>query len=135
VARLDEVQAYKREHSSNMVKGFISTILPDLKQRLMAFESAIRGCDGRIDNPLSLLEMAKNSLAGQAFWGTHELFEKGLSKESQELLDFAQALDPSWPSRPEWKRFMLKRRLGLRIWKFINPLAEFLRNKKNFYHG
>jgi glycosyltransferase involved in cell wall biosynthesis len=130
VARLDEIQAYKREHSTNMVKGFTATILPDLKQRLMAFESAIRICNGRIGDSDLLLEMARTSLAGQAFWGAHSLFEEGFASESKELSDFAIVLDPSWASRPDWKRLMFKRKLGARVWKLINPFVEYFRNQK-----
>ena len=69
VARLDAVQAFKREHQNNMAKDFTPTILPDLQQRRLAFESVVYQYAENIENPDELLKKSNQSLAYQAFWG------------------------------------------------------------------
>jgi hypothetical protein len=131
VAKLNEVQAFKRQHPGNMAKKFTRTILPDLKQRRLAFESALKGCDGKFNNANELLEIAVRSLADHAFWVAQEFFEIGCIAESNALLGYALTLDASWASRAEWKRFRLKRWFGPKIWKLINSIPEFSRGKSN----
>jgi len=96
VAHLNAVQAFKREHQNNMAKDFTQTILPDLRQRKLAFESVIYQYIGQIKNPKELLIYSNQSLANQAFWGAHALFEGGNIKLCNELLDFTLDLDPSF---------------------------------------
>lgn len=109
VGELDAVQAFKREHSCNMAKGFTPTILPDLKQRRRAFESVMEEYADRIEGGDSLLRLAHKALAGHAFWGAHSAFERGHPELCEELLAFALDLDSTWRARPEWLRLYLKR--------------------------
>lgn len=127
VARLDAVQAFKREHQNNMAKGFTPTILPDLEQRKLAFENVVYQYAGRIENSNELLKCSNQSLAYQAFWGAHTLFEKGNIKLCNELLDFTLILDPYFSSKIEWKKFKLKRRMGPQLWNLLEPVIKALR--------
>lgn len=127
VSRLDAVQAFKREHQNNMAKDFTPTILPDLQQRRLAFKSVVDQYAKNIENSDKLLKKANQSLAHQAFWGSHTLFEKGKIKLCNELLDFALSLDPSFSSKMEWRKFKLKRRMGPQLWNLIEPVIKSLR--------
>lgn len=130
VARLDVVQAFKREHQNNMAKDFTPTILPDLQQRRLAFESVVYQYAEYIENPSQLLKKSNQSLAYQAFWGAHALFEKGNTELCKELLDFALSLDPSLSSKREWRKFKIKRRMGPQFWNLLEPLIKVFRWQK-----
>jgi Glycosyl transferase family 2 len=125
IGRIDAVQAYKREHANNMVKQFTDTIVPDLQQRMLAFESALCGCRELLSDAEALLKMARGSLADQAFWSAHRAFDNGRGELVPELLELAAEWDSAWPSRPAWQRFQWKRRFGLRGWKMIEPVVAF----------
>lgn len=126
VTRLDRIQAFKREHQDNMAKDFTLTILPDLQQRRLAFESVIDQYAENIENPDDLLKKSNKSLAYQAFWGAHTLFEKGNIKLCNELLDFTLSLDPSFSSKMEWRKFKIKRKMGSQLWNLLDSMIKRL---------
>jgi hypothetical protein len=130
VARVSAVQAFKREHAANMVKQYTPTILPDLEQRVAAFESALREYASQINCAEELLDKAGKSLAEQAFWGAHALFEEGRTGPSDQLLAFVLRLDASWSGRQEWRRMLWKRRIGPRLWGVLEPIVTLRRSKK-----
>lgn len=127
VGVLAVVQAFKREHSANMWKQFAPKILPDLRQRLLAFESAFTEMGDQIDNAHELLGKARERLSDQAFWGAHAVFERGESSLVQELLDLAVELNPEMRDSDHWQKFVWKRRLGLGAWRAIEPVISILR--------
>ena len=127
VCCVEAVQAYKRDHSSNMIKQFVPTILPDLRQRKLAFEMALASGTAQIADARELLGLALRRLAGQAFWGAHTAFERGDLHLVSDLLALAQSMDPGWPGSPEWRRFGWKRRLGPRGWLMVEPLLKLVR--------
>lgn len=129
IGRIDAVQAYKREHANNMVKQFTQIIVPDLQQRMLAFESALCGCRELLRDAEGLLRLARGSLAEEAFWSAHRALESGRGELVQELLEMAAEWDSAWPSRPEWQRFEWKRRVGLKGWRMIEPVVTFLRRR------
>jgi glycosyltransferase involved in cell wall biosynthesis len=128
IGRIDAVQAYKREHANNMVKQFTDTIVPDLQQRMLAFESALCGCRELVRDPAGLLRLARDSLAEEAFWSANRAFENGRGELVQELLEMAAEWDSTWRSRPAWQRFQWKRRAGSRAWRMVEPVVTFLRH-------
>jgi hypothetical protein len=129
IGRIDAVQAYKREHANNMVRQFTDTIVPDLQQRMLAFESALCGCRELLSDAEGLLKMARGSLADQAFWSAHRAFENGRGELVRELLEIAAEWDSAWPSRLAWQRFEWKRRIGLRGWRMIEPVVTLRRRR------
>jgi glycosyltransferase involved in cell wall biosynthesis len=90
VAKVNQVQAFKREHSHNMLKQFTPTILPDLRQRKQAFESAFRECASLLEDADELLSKAKRSLSNHAFWGAHTAFVQGQNDFTEALLCFCE---------------------------------------------
>lgn len=127
VAMVPTVQAFKREHSANMLKQFTPKILPDLKQRFLAFESAFVELRDQIANADELLAKATQRISDQAFWGAHALFERGDVEFVQQLLDFALELNPRLEDSRQWRRFVWKRRMGLGTWRAISGLTRGLR--------
>jgi hypothetical protein len=127
VARINAVQCFKRAHPANMIKQYATTVLPDLLQRRLAFDVSLTDHAPRIVGAAELLGRARVALAGQAFWGAHRMFERGDLDLTSALLDLAVELDPAWPSRPAWRRFGWKRRLGPRVWHMLAPLAKHVR--------
>jgi hypothetical protein len=110
-----------------MIKQYATTVLPDLLQRRLAFDVSLTDHATRIVGAAELLGRARVALAGQAFWGAHRMFERGDLDLTSALLDLAVELDPAWPSRPAWRRFGWKRRLGPRVWHMLAPLAKHVR--------
>lgn len=127
VGVLPMVQAFKREHSSNMLKQFTPKILPDLRQRLLAFESAFGEIGREVPNGGVSLGKAKQRLGSQAFWGAHAMFERGDLSVVQDLLDFAVQLDPTVKDSRHWRKFVWKRRLGTGVWRVLGHALESMR--------
>lgn len=112
-----------------MAKQFTHSVLPDLQQRMLAFESALYESRDLLADVEGLLKMARGSLAEEAFWSANRAFESGRAEVVQELLEAAAEWDSAWPSRPEWKRFEWKRRAGLKAWRMIEPVVTLLRRR------
>lgn len=127
VAVLPNVQAFKREHSANMLKQFTPKILPDLRQRLLAFESAFAEIGREVPHADELFAKALQQLGSQAFWGAQTMFEKGCTSAVQDLLDLAIQLDPSVKDTVHWRRFVWKRRLGPEMWRLLRPVLASVR--------
>ena len=127
VGRIHAVQAFKRAHPGNMIKQYATTILPDLLQRKLAFEVSLHDHAAAIADVEALRARARQVLARHAFWGAHELFERGTPEPIDRLLALAVELDPSWRDGPQWRRLAWKRRIGSRLWRLLQPLLRRLR--------
>ena len=127
VCRIDADQAYKRLHAVNMQYAYIEPVLGDLRHRKAAFEVLFRDHGERIAERRRLERLVSRALGMQAFWAASTAFDGGDLALSQQLLDFARGLDPELPTRPEWRRLVVKRRLGPRAWRVVRPVADFVR--------
>ena len=128
VYRIEADQAYKRRHQANMQHAYMDAMIDDLRQRKAVFEVLFRDYGERIDQRKRLESSAFRSLGIVGFWEASRAFDRCDLTGCQELLDFALALDPELCARPEWARFVLKRRFGPKVWRIVRPLADLLRS-------
>ncbi len=126
VARLDAVQAFKRMHGTNMQYQYVATQLPDLKQRLGAFEAALGGIDAGREP--SALRCARTALAKEAFWAASAAFDRKEGPACTALLNWALGLDPSLATGRAYTRLAWKRRLGPLLWSVVSPLVQASRH-------
>jgi glycosyltransferase involved in cell wall biosynthesis len=129
VARLQAHQAYKRMHAANMQHDYVGPALAHLEQVRAAFDSFFDGDGRRLANGDELRRRALRYLAGEAFWSASGAFDQGDAAACDRLLDFALRLSPDLPLQPAWGRLRWKRRLGVRVWGVLGPLADRLRGK------
>jgi hypothetical protein len=130
VGCVEAVQAFKRIHGANMQCDYVSTAVPDLEQRRLAFESGLRGSEQRLPGCHDMLGQVTKALADEAFWAASKAFERGDAAMCREILAYGLGLDPSLRGRPEWRRLQLKRRLGPALWTLIRPVVDALRSRK-----
>jgi hypothetical protein len=129
VCRIEEDQACKRMHATNIQHQFLETALGDLQQRQAAFSFLFREHVTCIADAERLEGITARSLGAAGFWAASEAFDRGELALCQRLLDFAVATDPELRSRSEWARFAFKRGLGPRFWRMIRPTVDFFRGR------
>jgi glycosyltransferase involved in cell wall biosynthesis len=127
VGILGAEQAFKRAHGQNMQVEFVTTVLPDLKQREEAFETFFARDGSRFGDCAELLQLARMSLASEAFWAASKAFDRGENAECDMLLKYARTLDAELPAKNCWRRLSWKRGLGSRTWRAVRPLVDRLR--------
>jgi glycosyltransferase involved in cell wall biosynthesis len=127
VGNLDEIQAYYRQHDTNMSHDWFSAPLADWRQRKAAFDTLFREQGESMPDPDSLRRKADRGLSWSAFWAASKAFEAGNPERCQEILDFALGLNPGLRDRPEYARLRWKRRAGRRVWSVLRPMVELVR--------
>jgi glycosyltransferase involved in cell wall biosynthesis len=110
VCALDAVQAFRRLHPRAMSLRF--TPLERLVEQRKAFEAHFRQYEGSRVEVGRSRPVVNRTIAENAFWAGVRAFEAGGARECDKFLAFAAALDPEVVSRPPWRRFRWKRRLG-----------------------
>jgi glycosyltransferase involved in cell wall biosynthesis len=131
VAVIDAEQAYKRMHGENMQVEYVSRRLRGIDQQWRAFELFFEREASFLPDADRSRDIARRSIANQAFWAAHEAFESGACNQCDELLAFARDHDPELPNGLAWTRFAWKRRLGSRFWNVVRPLIDRLRKGRH----
>jgi glycosyltransferase involved in cell wall biosynthesis len=124
VLHLDAIQAYKRNHRTNMSKPFVQDLLPDLAQRRLAFETVLRDLPDSAEEERRLLHDALRAVAKEAFWAAHAVFERGQAAACDRLLRFAAEGDPSLVESASWTRLHWKRRMGRTAWRLVDQMRK-----------
>jgi glycosyltransferase involved in cell wall biosynthesis len=130
VARLRAHQAYKRMHAGNMQHQYVGPAPGHLEQMAAAFEAFFEGAGRRLANANQLRGRALRRLAEEAFWSANWAFDRGDDAACGRLLDYALRLSPAVRAQPAWSRLRWKRRLGVRLWGVLGPLANRLRRNQ-----
>lgn len=128
VVMIDTVQAFKRVHSENMQNQFVSKMLPDILQRKNAFDSFFVKYGFLFNNSKELQQRYHKALAANAFWDAQKAFIHGNLDVVDELLDVVVQWDPTWPKRKEWRRLIVKRRIGYTAWHTIERFFSLFRS-------
>ena len=122
---IDADQAYKRMQAHNMQLAYLG--YGDLTQRLAAFDSFFDGAGSAYANREDLQKQVNASVAHQAFWAASAAFDLGHLEAFERLLSLAVELLPDLRTRPDWRRFQWKRRLGTKTWSVVGPMVTRLR--------
>jgi glycosyltransferase involved in cell wall biosynthesis len=127
VGEVDAVQAIKRVHSSNMSRQYFDEIIPDLDQKLAAFNSVLHHHGDGLQAASELKKMYTKSISDDAFWRAAHAFDAGNINMCNRLLTYAASIYPEVSTKPEWNRMVLKQRIGPGLWSLLRPLVDGLR--------
>lgn len=127
VAAIDAPQAFKRMHGQNMQVQYVSRAREDLRQRRLAFESALEDCQPLLPAASPFDQSFRRALSLEAFWAASTAFDKGDVADCEEWLKTARELDPFIVRRREWRRLSVKQRCGPRLWSVLQLCRERLR--------
>ncbi len=118
VCALDDIQAFRRLHKTNMSLGF--SPLRRLDEQRKAFEEHFRQFIPVRPEIVPLRAVMRRAIAEQAFWSGVRAFEAGKRDESEAFLEFSAGVAPDIVEWKSWKRFEWKRRLApARVWQWV----------------
>jgi glycosyltransferase involved in cell wall biosynthesis len=109
---LEALQAYKRQHDHAMHLAYVKTCVPDLEQRLLAFESAADSCRPLMEGVDELVTTARQALSREALWAAAAAFDRREGDTCRQTLELARRLDASVVQDTQWNRLKWKQRLG-----------------------
>ncbi len=121
-------QAVYRRHSNNMSLSYIEhNWLPDLEQRRAALDCFFQACGHALPDSMRLRRKMLHLLAGDAVSRASAAFNDGELEVSERLSAFALHTCPKAIRSLPWTKLALKRRLGLRAWRLLQPIADGIR--------
>ncbi len=135
VGALRAHQAYYRWHAANMSTRYYANLLSDQRERLRACTEVFRTWGGNFPQSGAWLAATSERLGEEAFWLAGRAFERGDLPESQECLRFAEEHYPGIRFTRPWWNFLIKRTLGPRLWKRIQPVVRSRRTTANTSSG
>ncbi len=115
VCELDQVQAFRRQHATNMSLQF--SPLARLEEQWKAFETHFRRFVGARPEIAPLEAVVGRAIAEQAFWSGVRAFEAGDSPACDRCLAFAVGICPEIGALRSWKRFEGKRMAPAWVWR------------------
>jgi hypothetical protein len=118
-------QAYYRVHGQNMSTTDFGGQLDDLRQRLVAYDSALAKCGELLPDADRLAATVRRRLARYALRRAYRAYDRGRTEvvPVDELVDFARACTPDADSLPEFRALRLRRRVGARTMPYLQPLV------------
>ena len=124
---LRAVQGYYRWHGRNMSAGYYAPLLRDRRERVLAFralESSFRAAVPEFD--VWFTSMC-DRLGTEAIWLAGDAFEAGDADGVRECMAFAAEVHSSLRQSSAWKKLQVKRLLGRRVWRRVQPILRRLR--------
>jgi glycosyltransferase involved in cell wall biosynthesis len=112
VACIDEIQAFRRLHRSNMSHGYHP--VQRLEEQLRAFETHLSDPNYAPRDAEYYRTIVRGTIAEAAFWTGAHAFERNQDAACTEALEFARSCDENIASTPSWSRMQWRRRLGPR---------------------
>lgn len=128
----DTVQALFRQHRLNVGKGFPHNSLAELDQRWTAFERFF-DATGEDRQRRQWEDRARRTVAAEARYSASRVFTGGGPDDVEELLAFADRIDPAGGGVVERSAWALRRRLGPAASKWfpgfhVRPVVHRTRN-------
>ncbi len=121
-------QAVYRQHGTNMSLSYMShDWLPDLKQRRIAFDCFFETCGHLLKDSVQLREEMHYLLAGYAVNMASKIFNDGKSEACKGLVEFALSTSTKITRSLPWGKFVCKRLLGFRAWRWLKALSALRR--------
>jgi glycosyltransferase involved in cell wall biosynthesis len=121
------VQGFYRRHEGNMSNQYYTALLSDQKERLRACSELIQRWGADFPESTQWRESSAHRLALEALWLANRAFDAGDVQTSTACLAFAEETYPELRRSRDWKRFAMKRRLGLVLWHRLYPFVDVAR--------
>jgi glycosyltransferase involved in cell wall biosynthesis len=122
VAALDSYQAVYRRHGSNMHNSY--TGVANLRQHLLAFESALASDSSKINTRTAMQERYNRGLAMGAIRAANHALNEDDRLRFQEAVSFAIEVYPRIRHTITWRGMHFRRLLGYRV---VNSLRKTLK--------
>ncbi|TKA12747.1 glycosyltransferase family 2 protein [Actinacidiphila oryziradicis] len=118
-------QAFYRVHGGNMSTVDFGGQLDDLRQRLIAYESVLDKCAGRIPDAERLSAAVHTRLARFALRRAYRAYDRGRTDAVpvDELVAFARECLPGFAALPEYRALRLRQRVGAKAMPYLQPLV------------
>ena len=129
VAFLTACQGIYRWHGDNMQRQFLRAGLGDLPERRRAFDVLFANYSSRLVDAKQLERTVRRRIAEAAFWTGSRAFDQGDIESFRACTDFAITCLPEIRSWSAWRHLRYKALIGQRIWRWIRPLCDMIRNK------
>jgi glycosyltransferase involved in cell wall biosynthesis len=129
VGVLPDVQAYTRIHARNMRHGYkADRMRSDYEQRHLAFRMFFDSHSEKLEDAENLEKLARRSVAEEVLWSAARHFEEAKEDAATaRLMDLAPAIDPSILWTPLWWKTSIKRAVGPRWWRALEPALTKLK--------
>jgi glycosyltransferase involved in cell wall biosynthesis len=118
-------QAYYRKHGANMSVVDFGGQLDDLRQRKIAFESALAKCADQLPDRERLSDLVHRRLARQALRRAVRAYDRGRTSAVPvaELVEFAGQCWPGYARLPEYQGLRVRRFFGPKAMPYLQPLV------------
>jgi len=116
-------QAFYRMHEHSMSRS--RTLLVDLRQRLLAYETVLENHADKLPDPNHLSDSVHRKLAWEALWSAARSYDRGRTGETpvDELKAFAFECWPDADKLPIYAGLKLRQRIGARAMPYLQPLV------------
>lgn len=122
VGVVGQLQAVYRRHANNMSHAYFADHwLPDLQQRKAAIVNFFETCGHLLPDAQSLRRKVLRALACDAASWASAAFNDGDLGLCNELAEFATTSCPSVRRSLAWAKLGVKRRVGVRRWRTMQP--------------
>jgi glycosyltransferase involved in cell wall biosynthesis len=116
-------QAVYRRHDTNMSLSYdLKHSLPDLTQRKAVFELFFEHCGYLLSEAQSLHSELLYRLSCDAVTKSSAAFNDGNMEVSEQIADLAIEIFPGVIRSAPWRKLILKRKMGLRVWRALQTL-------------
>lgn len=122
------IQACYRWHGSNMSRGYYNQLLADHREVVITLRSFAKQYGERFPDYVKCFEKMIRDLGERIFWGGSQAFDVGDIEMCDQCIQFVTEICPEVIGSSTWWRLWAKRRLGFRIWKYILPVLNSVRN-------
>ncbi|MFK0332000.1 glycosyltransferase [Rhizobium sp. NPDC090275] len=135
VGFVNEPQAVYRVHAQNMSRAYSSVWLPDIEQRLAAFEHFLNLSGSQLPNVEATRGVLTRALAREALSHACSAFNEGDTNISLALEKLARKLDSNIRLSPAWLRLAVRRALGQKAWRMARALKAAAYRPHHRGHG
>src|SRR5262249_14133193 len=123
-----EGQAVYRRHGDNMSLSYMAEHwLRDLEQRKAAFDCFFRTCSHMLPDSELLRRRLLHLLACEAVGHASASFNNQRLDLCEQLSSFAVRISPKVTKSLPWAKLACKRRIGLKTWRVLQPVADGMR--------
>jgi hypothetical protein len=122
-------QGVYRRHSANMSSGYYANgSLRDLHQRKAALDYFYQTSGDTLPDIRRLRGISFRSLGEMAVHMATMAFNEREVHTSKQLAAFAVEVCPLIRRSPTWLKFSLKRRMGYKAWRVLQPVSTLVRS-------
>ena len=127
VGYVHAVQGIYRRHTHSMSVSAIRNRMQDLHQRKSALDDVFYFHGAHLSKAVELRDLLYGGLAIDAVASASEPFSRGDVDQFDDILAFAEELDPAVRASLRWRFQKMKRLLGPRVWSALLPARGLAR--------